>query len=61
MSDKFEDVALVPGCEVLIRAPGEVNVVGVVAEVDHERRSVKFTDGRVYVFPPVAEPEEVKP
>lgn len=55
MSDKFEDVALVPGCEVIIRAPGDVNVIGIVAEVDAEAQSVKFADGRVYVFPPEEE------
>lgn len=52
MPDIFDPAALPIGREVLIRAPGDVNVIGVVIEVDVEKQSVKFADGRVYVFPP---------
>ena len=60
MIDTFETVTLTPGQEVLIRAPLDVNVIGIVASVDDEARSVTFADGRVYAFPE-AEPEEVEP
>lgn len=53
--DTFDPAALAIGCEVIIRAPGDVNVIGIVAEVDAEAQSVKFADGRVYVFPPEEE------
>ncbi len=52
MPDIFDPAALPIGREILIRAPGEVNVIGVVIEVDVEKQSVKFADGRTYVFPP---------
>jgi len=55
MPDTFDPAALTIGCEVIIRAPGDVNVIGIVAEVDAEAQSVKFADGRVYVFPPEEE------
>lgn len=55
--DTFEETLLVPGCEVLIRAPRGVNVIGVVAMVDEEAQSVTFADGRVYQFPAVAAEE----
>ena len=59
MVDTYESVTLPIGSEVLIRAPGEVAVTGIVLAVDDEARSVTFTDGRVYVFPaPVVEEEQ---
>jgi hypothetical protein len=57
--DTFESVTLTPGQEVLLRAPHGVNVIGVVASVDAEARSVTFADGRVYAFPEL-ETEEVE-
>ena len=61
MVDTFEATQLPVGCEVLIRAPGEAAVTGVVLEVDVENRSVKFTDGRTYIFPEAAPDVEVEP
>lgn len=61
MVDTFESVTLPIGWEVLIRAPGEVAVTGVVLAVDDEARSVTFTDGRVYVFPEAVVEVEVEP
>ena len=62
MFDTFESVTLPIGSEVLIRAPGEVAVTGVVLGVDEQKRSVIFTDGRVYAFPPEVVPDvEVEP
>ena len=63
MSDTFEAIAEVkPGCQVVIRAPNDVNVIGVVASVDADAQSVTFTDGRTHVFPEPADDElEVTP
>ena len=63
MSDTFEAIAEVkPGCQVVIRAPNDVNVIGIVASVDEDARSVTFTDGRTHVFPePAGEELEVTP
>ena len=58
MVDTFEETPLVPGTEVLIRAPGDSNVIGVVLSVDEAARAVTFVDGRTYVSPPL---EEVEP
>lgn len=55
--DIFESTPLTVGCEVLLRAQGGGNVIGVVAEIDPERRSVTFADGRTYEFPAVAAEE----
>lgn len=66
MIDTFESVDLTPGCQVVIRAPHDTDVIGIVASVDAETRTVTFTNGMAYVFaPPAAEPapaeEEVTP
>lgn len=61
MFDTFEPATWPIGSEVLIRAPGDVYVTGVILAVDAESRSVTFTDGRVYAFPEVATDEEVEP
>ena len=63
MSDTFEAIAEVkPGCQVVIRAPNDVNVIGIVASVDEDARSVTFTDGRTHIFPELAGEElEVTP
>lgn len=49
--DTFEETSMTIGQEVLIRASGGVNIIGVVAAVDEELRMVKFADGRTYAFP----------
>ena len=63
MSDTFEAIAEVkPGCQVVIRAPNDTNVIGVVASVDAGSRSVTFTDGKTYTFPdPEPAEDEVTP
>ena len=58
MTDVFNAADYTVGNEVLIHAPGDVNVVGVVAAIDEGARSVTFADGRVYSFP---EEQEVEP
>jgi len=57
MPDAFNPADYTVGNEVLIHAPGGVDVVGVVAIVDEEAQSVTFADGRVYRFPAVAAEE----
>ena len=60
MHDTFNPEALPIGCQVVIRAPNDVNVIGVVASVDEDARSVTFTDWRTHVFPePAGEEPEV--
>jgi hypothetical protein len=62
VDDEFNPKALPIGCQVVIRAPNDVNVIGVVASVDEDARSVTFTDGRTHVFPePAGEEPEVTP
>lgn len=62
MHDTFNPEALPIGHQVVIRAPNDVNVIGVVASVDEDARSVTFTDGRTHVFPePAGEEPEVTP
>ena len=62
MHDTFNTEALPIGCQVVIRAPNDANVIGVVASVDEDARSVTFTDGRTHVFPePAGEELEVTP
>lgn len=62
MKDTFETSNLTPGCETLIWTSDASAIVGVVATIDEEARSVTFADGRVYVFPPIEPtPEEVAP
>lgn len=55
--DDFETAPLIVGNDTLIRTPGGGAVCGVVLSVDEAARSVTFADGRVYVFPPLAEVE----
>lgn len=59
--DTFENCNLTPGVETLIWTEGGRAIIGVVAVVDDEARSVTFADGRVYAFPPAVELEEVTP
>ena len=62
VDDEFNPKALPIGCQVVIRAPNDVNVIGIVASVDEDARSVTFTDGRTHVFPePAGEEPEVTP
>ena len=62
MHDTFNPEALPIGCQVVIRAPNDVNVIGIVASVDEDARSVTFTDGRTHVFSEPADEElEVTP
>lgn len=62
MIDTFNPDALPIGCEVVIRAPHDVSVVGVVKNVDVETQTVEFTNGMAYKFGPPEEPEpEVTP
>ena len=60
--DTFTPEALPIGCQVVIRAPNDVNVIGVVASVDADAQSVTFTDGKTYTFPdPEPAEDEVTP
>ena len=60
--DTFTPEALPIGCQVVIRAPNDVNVIGIVASVDEDARSVTFTDGKTYTFPdPEPAEDEVTP
>ena len=62
VDDEFNPKALPIGCQVVIRAPNDVNVIGVVASVDEDARSVTFTNGMTYRFgPPESGDEEVTP
>lgn len=62
MHDTFNPEALPIGCQVVIRAPNDVNVIGIVASVDEDARSVTFTDGKTYTFPdPEPAEDEVTP
>lgn len=56
--DTFESTVMAIGQEVLIRAPGGTNLIGVVAAIDEELEMVRFADGRTYAFPKA---EEVQP
>ena len=60
MHDTFNPEALPIGCQVVIRAPNDVNVIGIVASVDAETQTVTFTNGMAYKFgPPESGDEEV--
>ena len=62
VDDEFNPKALPIGCQVVIRAPNDTNVIGVVASVDAGSRSVTFTDGKTYTFPdPEPAEDEVTP
>lgn len=61
MHDTFTPEALPIGCQVVIRAPNDVNVIGIVASVDAEKRTVMFTNGVAYTFGPPEAPVEPEP
>lgn len=61
IADTFEESILTPGVETLIWLPAGRAIIGVIATVDAEARSVTFADGRTHVFPPVAVTKEDVP
>lgn len=56
--DSFEDIkGAEPGRLLSVSVPGGLHVVGIVASIDAEKRSLTFVGGRTVDFP-AAEPEQ---